>query len=231
MEVFQNILQKKAEKKHDLLPLKMLPILGCPRCALVLPRSASLHASTCSNCGSFYCHLCAFSKMEPFFYYNKKEAKIQEGHDPICTEITALDIASLVCAQMHTEINTFGSLASSFTTTPSADNPFVAAANPPVQKDFLDDEDTTASIITMWRKKNPLQANLPKYLQKIFLGITATHAKELYENVRIMTSSQFNATFVKEENKYDISEVQLDRLNLLCNDEEAKIIIQVKGFF
>jgi hypothetical protein len=83
----------------------------------------------------------------------------------------------------------------------------------------------------MWRKKNPLQTNLPKYLQKIFVGITATHAKELYENVRIMTSSQFNATFVKEENKYDISEVQLDRLNLLCNDEEAKIIIQVKGFF
>ncbi len=221
---YQKLVNKKEEKK-ELTPVKMMPILCCPGCA-------TIKSSMCSKCGSFYCWTCSkvrTSSMMPwstkdfYYYYCNKEGVIKEGHDPVCfkKDSTATEIAKEVCLQLQLQ---------KMEVDAQLPKTILQESNTEIKKDPEQKQDeeeknliefnTKYNLISEWRKDNPRDQKLPKYLHNLFIGKPASNARKLYNCVRIFKrTDHIHEDFIP------------DRLNLLCNDEEAQIIIEVKGFF
>jgi hypothetical protein len=229
--------------EYTLLPEQMLPILYCPKCA-------TIKASLCSDCGSFRCPTCKVENKSFYYYYNNKEGKLKEGHDPSCSArkvqateeaiyfINARNVPSAL-PKPTTEPSTEP------TTEPSTEpttEPLTEPTTEPLTEPTTSCSSPTSSLtpsglacippleklsVAEWRAIYPDETLLPDKLKNKFLLQPSALAKELYNNVRIIACHEWwssisnDNTEVKDKN----------RLNLLCNDEEAKVIVSVEGFF
>jgi hypothetical protein len=208
-----------------------------------------------------------------YYYYNNKEGKIKEGHDPSCSarKVQATEEAIYFFSTRNvpsalpkpttepstdptTEPSTDPTTEPSTdpTTEPSTDpttepstepttEPSTEPTTEPSTEPTTSCSSPTSSLtpsglacippleklsVAEWRAIYPDETLLPDKLKNKFLLQPSAHAKELYNNVRIIGCHEWSSilndnTEVKDKN----------RLNLLCNDEEAKVIVSVEGFF